>query len=183
MTRILIILTLMSLPAMALAQGDMLLLKKKGKVIRSYYPGSTIYFDIGGGPQKATIYQLKNDSLFLVQYQVRQVMTTLGTQRPDTVNSYRYGFGYDEIVKLIEPARGWDWHSAGTVLFGGGTLLTTAGLLTWVLAKKDSRYYARPEFVAVSAALAGIGYLLLQTNSGKHFAIGKKYSLQYISAK
>lgn len=78
---------------------------------------------------------------------------------------------------------GWDWQTSGAALLGGGTLLTVGGLLTWVFAEKNSRYYARPELVVTAAALAGIGYLLTKTKSGKGYRIGGKYALQYISTK
>lgn len=181
--KILTIILFFVLPLFSTAQGDMLLLRKKGKVIRSYYPGSTLYFDAGRGIQEAQISRMENDSLFLIQYQVRQVMTTLGIPRWDTVGNYRFALDYREILQIAEMPHGWNWNAAGATLFGGGTLLTAAGLLTWVFAKKDTRYYARPGFVAASAAAAAVGFLLLQTKSGKRFTIGEKYKLQYISTK
>lgn len=180
MIRISILLGFFIMPFFSNAQGEMLLLKKKGKVYKSYYAGSNILFDAGMGMQEAQIYQMKNDSIFMVQYDVRQVMTTLGIPRWDTVGSYRFTIDYKDIRALAEMPHGWNWHSAGTVLLSGGTLLTAAGLLTWVLAKKDTRYYARPEFVGTAAALAVVGFLLLQTKSGKRWPIGKKYTLLYI---
>lgn len=180
MIRITILLGFLIAPFCSNAQGEMLLLKKKGKVFKSYYAGSDIIFDAGMGLQQAQIYQMKNDSVFLVQYDVRQVMTTLGIPRWDTVGAYRFAINYKDIRELAEAPHGWNWHSAGAVLLGGGTLLTAAGLLTWVLAKKDTRYYARPEFVGTAAALAAVGFLLQKTKSGKRWNIGKKYTLQYI---
>lgn len=167
------------LPVWLSAQGNILMLKKKNKTLKNFYEGSEIIFDAGMGMQKAQIYQMKNDSLFLVQYQVEQRMTSLGFAVPDTVAAYRSGINYREI-RAIGTIPSSFWNASGASLFGGGALLTTAGLLTWVFAKPDTRYYARPELVIAAAALAGVGFLMMKS-SGKKMVIGKKYSLQYIS--
>lgn len=184
MSRLFFFLGLFLFPFLASAQGDMLLLKKKGKVIKTYFPGSVIYVNVGDGFQEFYINKLENDTLFLFQYQIRDYMTNLGLPKKDTTGTIGYVFHYNEILSLYQPkTSGWDWRVSGASLFGGGVLLTAAGLLTWVFSEKNSRYYARPEFVGASAALAGIGYLLLQAHSGNKWTIGHKYTLQYISTK
>ncbi|MCW5914625.1 MAG: hypothetical protein KIT66_08450 [Chitinophagaceae bacterium] len=178
--KIIILLCIIILPASVFAQGEMLILKKKGKVEKSFFKGSEMLFDLGMGMQKGNIYQFKNDSVFLVWYDVRPVMTSLGITISDTVSSYRYGFPYADIVAIGKEQKGWNWNAAGASLFGGGSLLTIAGLATWVFAEKDTRYYARPEFVAASAAATGIGYLLLRAK-GHKMKIGRKFTLEYIN--
>lgn len=164
-----------------MAQRDMLLLKKNSKVIKTYFNGSTIYFDNGFGMKQAQINSIKNDSLFLIQYQIRQVGTTSGFRFPDTLGTYGFTVAYRDIDALAEMKHGWDWRTSGAALFGGGAVVTTAGLLTWVFSKKDTRYYARPALVISAAALTGIGYLLMHVSPAHKWKIGRKYSLQYIS--
>lgn len=169
------------LPAMMIAQGNMLVLKKRGKVLKTFFEGSEIMYNSGYGMQKANIYHLKNDSLFLVQYQIVQRMTSLGVYVLDTISAYRSAIGYRDIRSIGKEGSAF-WNSSGATLFGGGTLLTTAGLITWIFAKPNTRYYARPALVITAAALAAAGYLMMKS-SGKKMVIGKKYSLQYISPK
>lgn len=166
-------------PFCLVAQGNMMILKKNGKTIKTYYEGSEIIFDAGAGMQRAQIYDMKKDSLFLVQYEVQQRMTTLGFTVPDTVAAYRSAIHYHEIKSFGRTTSGF-WNASGASFFGGGLLLTTAGLLTWVFAKPNTRYYARPELVISAAALTGAGYLIMKS-SQKKMVIGKTYSLQYIS--
>lgn len=175
-----LILFLFLVPAVLFAQSDFLMLKKNGKVVKSYYPGSEIMFSAGDFYREAKITDINNDSLFLVQYDVRTVMTNLGVYMLDTVATYYSAIRYSDITALGQKTYGFSWKGAGATLFGGGTVLTVAGLLTWVFAKPNTRYYAPPAFVGAAAALAGIGYLLMQ-NKGHQMKIGKKYSLQYIS--
>lgn len=181
MMRFIIIPILFFVPLLSNAQGDMLLLKKKSKVVRSYFSGSSIYFDNGFGMKQAQISRMKNDSLFLVQYQIRRVVTTSGFAFPDTLGTYGFTVAYRDIDALAEMKHGWDWQTSGAALFGGGAVVTTAGLLTWVFSKKDTRYYARPGLVISAAALTGVGYLLMQVSPAHKWKIGRKYSLQYIS--
>lgn len=181
--RLIIILGFLSLPLLSVSQGEMLLLKKNNKVFRTYYAGSSIILDEGRGLQQAQIRRLRNDSVFLVQYQVRQVMTIMGVPGLDTVGTYEFGISYSDILKIAEAPHGWTWQGTGASLFYGGGILTTAGLLTWVFAKKNTRYYARPGFVIASAGATGIGYLLMQVRAGKRFPIGKKYTLEFINTK
>lgn len=166
-------------PALINAQGNMMVLKKRAKVVQTFFEGSEIMYNSGYGMQKAHIYHLKNDSLFLVQYQVVQRMTSLGVYILDTVAAYRSAIGYRDIRSIGKEGSSF-WNSSGATLFGGGTLLTTAGLITWIFSKPNTRYYARPALVITSAALAAAGYLMMKS-SGKKMVIGKKYSLQYIS--
>ncbi len=169
------------IPVVMFAQGDMLLLKKRGRVVNTFFEGSEIMFNVGFGMQKANIYHMKKDSLFLVQYQVVQRMTSLGVYILDTAAAYRSAINYRDIRAIGKEGSPF-WNSSGAALFGGGTLLTTAGLITWIFAKPNTRYYARPALVITSAALAAAGYLMMKS-SGKKMVIGKKYSLQYISPK
>ena len=65
---------------------------------------------------------------------------------------------------------------------GGGLLLATVGLGTWLFTKPNTRYYGSPYLVGGAALLAGIGYLLAKS-SGKKMALGRKYTLEYITVK
>ncbi len=63
--------------APCMAQSDLVVLKKNKRVVRSYYPGQEIYFESASRPYKGFIREIKNDSLYLVQYDIRQVPTNL----------------------------------------------------------------------------------------------------------
>jgi hypothetical protein len=164
------------------AQNDLLILKKHNRTIQSFYPGSEIDFSTSTREYEASIASITKDSLFLVQYDVRRVYTNLGVFVLDTVAEYHFAVNYKDILSLEKPRKNFDWSSSGAALFGGGTILTTAGLITWIFAKPNTRYYARPSLVIGAAALATAGYILMKTGN-KTQKIGKKYKLQYIKMK
>lgn len=164
------------------AQNDLLILKKHNRTIQSFYPGSEIDFSTSTREYEASIASITKDSLFLVQYDVRRLYTNLGVFVLDTVAEYHFAVNYKDILSLEKPRKNFDWSSSGAALFGGGTILTTAGLITWIFAKPNTRYYARPSLIIGAAALATAGYFLMKTGN-KTQKIGKKYKLQYIKMK
>ncbi len=170
--------------ALCLSQpSDFIVLKKDTRTIKSFFAGSLIGFETDGGFYSGKITAVKKDSLFINQYDVRQVPTNLGVYVLDTVAVYRLKFNYKEIGKIENQKRkGFNWAASGGSLLGGGILITAVGLGTWVFTKPGTQYHASPALVIGGAALAGTGYLLLKSN-GNYYAIGKKYRLEYIKVK
>jgi hypothetical protein len=163
------------------AQSDLLILKKNGRTMKTFFPGNRIQFSTTGRQFDAFITSIRKDSIFLVQYDIRSVPSNLGFNIVDTVARYYFSINYKDII-AFNKSRGSFVRGSGGGLFGGGILLTTAGLITWIFAKPNTRYYARPELVGGAAALTGIGYLMMKS-SGTEYRIGKKYSLNYIAVK
>ncbi len=162
---------------------DFIVLKKDNQVVKHYYNGSNISFSTPSGSYTGKITSIKNDSVFIAQYDIRQIPTNLGVYMLDTVATYHFSFNYKDIIALdAKDKKGFDWKSSGGALFGGGILLTTVGLGTWLFTKPGTQYYASPYLIAGSAVLGGIGYLILKSGS-KGMVINKKYHLEYIQVK
>lgn len=160
-------------------QNDLLVLKKNNRVIKSYYPDSEIKFISDGLPMEGYITSIARDTIFLIQYDVRQRYTNLGVYVLDTVARYRFSVAFGSISALIKERSSF-LGASGAALLGGGVVLTTAGLLTWVLAKPDTRYYARPELVIGAATAALVGYAMIKLSGSNQLKLGKKYTLSYI---
>lgn len=165
-----------------MAQSDILILKKNNRTIQSFFPGSEMIFSANSRYYDAYVTSIERDSVFLIQYDVRQVPTNLGVYMLDTITRYRFNVSYKDITDFGKIRKNFDWSASGGALFGGGILLTTAGLATWIFAKPHTRYYARPELVIGAAALAGVGYLIMKTGN-KNMKLGKKYTLHYLNVK
>lgn len=162
-----------------MAQSDLLVLKKNGKTIQSFYPGTEMHFTTDLRYYEAKIVSIQNDSIYFVQYDIRRIPLTTGGVLIDTARTFHFTINYLDILTLENKRKKFDWAASGAGLFGGGVILTTAGLISWVFAKPNTRYYARPELVIAGAAFAAVGYLLMKTGNRKTI-IGKKYSLTYI---
>ncbi len=163
--------------------SDFIVLKKDQRTIKNFFAGSNISFQTANGYYSGKIVSVKKDSLFIEEYDIRQVPTNLGVYVIDTVATYRLAFNYKEIIKMENQKRkGFSWAASGGSLLGGGILITAVGLGTWIFTKPGTQYHASPALVISGAALAGVGYLLLKS-SNSNYAIGKKYQLEYIKVK
>jgi len=163
--------------------SDFIVLKKDHRTIKNFFSGSNISFETDRGYYEGQITSIKKDSIFINQYDIRQVPTNLGIYVLDTIATYRLAFGYKELTKIqYQKRRGFNWAASGGSLLGGGILITAVGLGTWIFTKSGTPSHASPALVISGAVLAGIGYLLLRSNNSG-YNIGKKYQLEYIKVK
>ena len=163
--------------------SDFMVLKKDQRTIKSFFVGSNISFETAGGYYSGQINAIKKDSVFLTEFDIRQVPTNMGIMVTDTLASYHLVFSYKEISKIErQKHKGFNWQASGGSLLGGGVLIAAVGLGTWIFTRPGTQYYASPYLVGGAALLAGGGYLLL-TSNGNYFTIGNKYRLEYIGVK
>jgi hypothetical protein len=157
--------------------SDFILFKHKDRTIKTFFVGGQISFTSNSGAFiEANITNIKNDTLFLQEYIIRQVPTQLGIYMLDT--TYYYGqYHYKQILSIGRTGRRFDWGGSGAALMGGGLLLTVASGVVFLA---DNKKFS-PELLGGAVALTGIGYLMSRS-SGKGMVIGKKYSLVYIKA-
>ena len=163
--------------------SDILILKKNNRTVQTFFPGNEITFNTSSGYYSGIIKSINHDSLFLIYYDIRQIPTNLGVYVLDTVAVYPFAVNYTQITGFGKMRKNkFDWSGSGGALLGGGVLLTTVGLGTWIFTKPNTRYYASPYLVGGAALLGGIGYLLIKSGN-KGMILGKKYSLEYIKVK
>lgn len=176
---ILFIFLLASVSTVCAQSSDFIMLKKKSKTIHSYYAGTQIELVTTNGVYKdALITKIANDTIYLQEFLVHTAMTGLGFYIRDTVGSYRYMYDYRQIASIGgKPQKGFNVKGSGAALFGGGTILTLGSGVVYLADRKKFS----PALMIVSAALAGVGYLLMKTGN-KGIVIGKKhYRLEYMN--
>lgn len=145
-------------------QGDFIVLKKNQHTIKTLFAGSAVSFKTTTGTITGKINGIERDSLFVVQYDVRRVFTSLGVYMIDTIASIQTAFHYKDVTAINKQTSGFNWGASGANLMGGGVLITTVGLGTWIFTKPGTQYHAPIQLVAGSAILAGVGYLLMTQN-------------------
>ncbi len=177
MIRIIFIILLFA-SSTALAQpSDYIAVKKNGKTIRSYYAGVQIEMVTKTGAYRnALITKINNDSIYLREYLVRQVVTQFGFYVVDTAGSFSYIYHYKDIKSIGKKEKGFNVRGSGAALLGGGILLTVASGVVYLA----DREKFSPALMGASIGLAGIGYLMSKAGN-KGIIIGKnKYQLDYI---
>jgi hypothetical protein len=156
--------------------SDVLLLKKNNKTIKRYFAGTDIEITTTTGAYiNGNIIKIKNDSLFLEVFVIRQTPTQLGVYVLDTVATYYYKYHYNQIKAIGKTGKGFNMSASAASLMGGGALLMVASGIVFLA---DRNKFSPPLLIA-SASLAGIGFLMAKTG-GKGMIIGKKYSLVYL---
>ena len=102
--------------------GDILLLQKNHKTVRTWFTGSNIdFFTEDHTPVSGNIDSIRNDTLYLAQYEVRFHTNAYGTTVRDTIFKYALVFKLSDIYSV--PAK----RKRSNVL-GTGLLFTVAGL-------------------------------------------------------
>ncbi len=181
--RLLFLLSSFSISVLSFAQqGDFIILKKNQRTIRTLFAGSPVSFTTATGTYTGRINKIERDSLFVVQYDISKVFTNLGVYITDTIASIQTAFYYKDVISINKETSGFNWAASGGSLLGGGVLLTTVGLGTWIFTNPGMQYHAPAPLVIGSAILAGIGYLLV-TQNRQVIKFEKKYTLEYISTK
>jgi hypothetical protein len=173
---ILPLLLLFSISAYA-QSADFIILKKGNRTVKTFYAGANIDITTTSGAYiSAYINGIKNDSLFLQEFIIQYLPTTVGTYIVDTAGSYHYKFHYNQIKAIGKaPKKGFNTKGSGASLFGGGVLLTLASGVVYLV---DRKKFSAPLMIA-SAALGTAGYFMAKGGSDG-MLIGKKYKLLYM---
>jgi hypothetical protein len=171
---------LLFISATSFAQtADFIILKKHNKTIATFYSGTNIAFTAESGAYiDAQINGIKNDSLYLQQFIIRYLPTTIGTYIIDTAGSYHYKYHYNQIAAIGRKEKtNFNVKGSGAALFGGGVVLTLASGVVYLV---DPEKFSAPLMIT-SAALGTIGYFMAKgRKGGGAMAIGKKYKLVYM---
>lgn len=176
MNRILLILFLLICSQTFGQPSDVILLKKNNKTIKRFFAGTDIDLTTTTGAHiNANIIKIKNDSLFLKQFVIRQIPTQLGVYILDTITTYYYKYHYNQVKAIDNTGRRFDLSASAASLLGGGALLTLANGVVFLA---DRKKFSSTLMIA-SATLATIGLVMAKTG-GKGMIIGKKYTLVYM---
>lgn len=160
--------------------ADFIILKKKNKTIETFYTGTPITFTATSGAYiDAQINQIKNDTLFLQEFVIRYIPTTIGTYIIDTAGSYHYKYHYNQIKAIgKQQQKNFNTKGSGAALFGGGVVLTAASGVVYLI---DRDKFSAP-LLAASVALGTAGYFMAKGNKNNiGMVIGKKYLLHYMN--
>jgi len=172
---------LLLISATSFAQSaDFIQLKKNDKVINTFYSGMNIAFSAESGAYvDGLINGIKNDTLYIQQFIVRYIPTTIGTYIVDTAGSYHYKYHYNQIVAIGRKENtNFNTKGSGAALLGGGAVLTLASGVLYVVDKKK---FSLPLLLA-SAGLGTLGYFMAKgKKGGSGIPLGKKYKLVYMN--
>jgi hypothetical protein len=181
MNRCKFILVFILLSKFCVAQ-DFIVLKKKSKVIQTWFSGQHIYVQINNGSWiNALINKIQLDSLYLRPFSTPIVFNRFGMPITDTVFygtmrvavSNLHAFPRNESMPYVK-------NGSLLQLGGGGYLLLN---LINTLSNNQPVFGSKniPK-ISIAAAVFAIGTIIHRTHKS-NYIIGKKYHVEYISSK
>lgn len=158
--------------------SDILLLKKKnGRTVKSYFSGSFIYFiDRSGREMSGNIKKIERDTLFIQYFDVRRAYNRWGTSVSDTVTSYLFRYHYNEIKSIPKSTTAFEFVRDGTIFMIGGVGYAALHLINSAIQHEE----VVGKTVAIAGGVAAAGFIM-RTLRKKSYVIGKKYNLQYVN--
>jgi len=103
MGKVLLLLLLLAVSVKTFSQAsDFITVKKRNnRTVKTFFPGVRISFETYDKRQASGIITaIRNDSIFVMEYDIRQVINYLGIPVLDTLGQYLSGFNYKEIAKV-----------------------------------------------------------------------------------
>ncbi len=163
------------------ASNNILLVKKGIKTVGKYFTGSHIAFTTTDGmPIMGQIERLENDSIFLVQYQIRRIQRPDGAVLFDTTGKFRLMFSIANIGSFpVGRQRGKNIVTNGTLLTLGGTGYLALNLVNTV--RDGDAPLGKDNRTNVLGALGAVGTgILLGKAWPKKFFINNKYRIKIL---
>jgi hypothetical protein len=165
------------------AQSDFIQLKKNDKVIQNWFKGNYITCELDNDQWvQAVIYKIQYDSLYLRPYALEVGYNRLGLNTMDTVFYGLMTINVNRIKSFPKTDESFSYVKNGLLfkIAGGGYLLLNA-----INTLSDHEDYFSSDNVpkiAIGASILAVGIVLGLTHKTTYI-VGKKYHIEYISAK
>ena len=155
--------------------------KKNGSVIKNFYAGSTIVVQTTSGQYlQGPIQTIKNDSVFLIIYDIRYFPTVYGTYVKDTISTTIAGLKKDDIQRiLIQKRRNFLQRTVSPIAMIGGAGYFTLNLLNGTFFDNEVSGKKKLKVLGISAGTFGIGYLIQKLFSSDGFT-KKSHQIVYV---
>src|ERR1700710_3205110 len=97
--------------------------KRNGRTVKTFFPGLSISFvTVDARPVSGLITAIRNDSIFVREWDIRPMLNNFGIPITDTVASYLSGFHYKEMGKVdVSDRTRFQEVTPGRILIIGGT--------------------------------------------------------------
>lgn len=162
--------------------SDFISLKRaNNRHITSFFKGSRIEFQHVNGVQiNGTVEDVRNDSLFVRQWQIVSYITQLGTSKVDTLGSMIYGLHYKEIFQIHHNKKeSWGFVKNGSIFMIGGVGYGVLNVINGLYRKESLGDKENLQSLAIAGAVAGGGFLLNRLHKYRERK-GKNYKILYV---
>ena len=161
--------------------SDFIVVKKHDRTVKSYFPGlpialqTTSYSWVNGW-----ITAIRNDSVFIKEYDVRQVPTIWGTTTTDTAGTYIVGVHYKEIqrIEFDEKGGGFGFVTNGAIFMIGGLGYAFLNVVNGQYLHESITDSKNMTSLGIALGVAAAGFILNRISHAKN----KKwrYAIEYV---
>ncbi|MBC6492856.1 hypothetical protein ACFSQD_17120 [Flavihumibacter stibioxidans] len=162
--------------------GDFISLKKpNNRHVSSYFKGSRIDFQhVNGQRIDGYVEAVRNDSVFVRQWQIMTFMTNLGTTRVDTVGYFIHGLHYQEIFSIFPDRKeSWRFVKNGSIFMIGGAGYILLNVVNGIYREEPLDDPENLRSMGIAAGVAAGGFVLNRIYRNK-VRKGKHYKIVYI---
>jgi hypothetical protein len=158
--------------------SDFIVVKKRnGRSVKSFFPGVHIAFQTYDKRQASgLITAIHNDSVFVQEYDIRQVINFVGIPVWDTLGHYLSGFNYKEIetVEVSQRMRLQEVRP-GPILIVGGTGYALLNVINGAYLHESVTSSKNLTSLGIAAGAVGTGFLVNYISKQR-----RKYHVEYV---
>ena len=171
------------LPSLVFSQAsDFITVKKKNnRTMKSYFPGAPITCQtVYGNYFNGIVEAVRNDSVFIRQFEVVSIPTPWGVNKIDTAGSYVTGMHYKEIrLMVFEQRRSFGFFRTGTIFIIGGLGYAGLNLINGQYLNESITGNENMKKLGLAGGVAGAGFVMRFLNKRSQ-RDEKKYRVEYI---
>lgn len=135
--------------------------KGSGRVVKNFYTGSSILLQLTDGSYlQGSIHAIRNDSLWVVVYDIRYLPTVFGTYVRDTIATTPVPLHYKDIrrIQVSQKQNFWQRISPPLLMLGGGGYLVL-NVLNGALYRQRVTDRENLPKLGTAAGAFGLGFL------------------------
>ena len=161
--------------------SDFIVVKKHDRTVKSYFPGLPIALQTTSFSWvNGWITAIRNDSIFIKEYDVRQVPTIWGTTTTDTAGTYIVGVHYKEIerIEFNEKGGGFGFVTNGAIFMIGGLGYAFLNVVNGQYLHESITDSKNMTSLGIALGVAAAGFILNRISHAKN----KKwrYAIEYV---
>lgn len=158
--------------------SDFIVVKKRNdRTIKTFFPGIPISFvTVDGRQAGGMIASIRNDSIFVKEWDVRPMLNGFGIPVVDTVAVYLNGYHYKEIGKVdVSDRMGFSQVTIGRLLTIGGGGYIALNLINGAIQHDPVTSKKNLTSLGIAAGAVGVGILANYIRKHKN-----KYHVEYV---
>lgn len=177
----LLILSSLSVTSFSQASDFIKVKKRNNRTLRSYFPGSAISCEtVYGNHIQGMVYAVKNDSVFIKEYDIRSIPNIWGVAKIDTVGTYVVGIHYKDIEMLeMKKRESFGYIKNGTIFIIGGIGYAALNLINGKYLKESITGKQNRKSLGIALGVTGAGFVMNRWRRYNN-RNGKRYRVEYV---